>query len=162
MTADTTAADTVAEAADTLRRLRDLRDLAEPLRRFLVQLDEDTRAAAQSAAGAGLSERMIAALVGVTQPGVHGWLDERRGAPLPPVSLAAQVWTLHTVAGALRGMIARLEGHHLPEAAPTTHHCRPVDAARLACKAIGEVVERLAALGAALDYDAGGQPQTSK
>jgi hypothetical protein len=142
-------------ATERLRRARDLRDVTEPLRRLLAQTDEDTRAAAQAAATAGLAERMIATLAGVSQPAVHGWLDDRRGAPLPAPSLAAEVWGLHTVTSALRGLVARLEGQHLARTPPTTHHATPVDAAQAARKALDEAAEKLAQLGAALDYAEG-------
>jgi hypothetical protein len=144
----------VAAAADNLRRVRDLRDVVEPLRRFVAQVDEDTRAAAQDAAAAGLTERMIATLAGSSQPTVHAWLDERRGAPLPASSLPAEVWALHTITSALRGLVARLEGRQLSETAPTSHHSRPVEAAQTARKALEEAAEALARLGAALDYAA--------
>lgn len=158
MTTDATSAtdeatSAIAAAADTLRQFRDLRDAVEPVRRLIAQMDEDIRAAAQAAATAGLSERMIATLAGASQPSVHGWLDERRGAPLPPASLAADVWALHTIASALTCLIRRLEGRHLPELAPTPYHCRPVDAARRSRESMKEVVNALGSLGAALDYD---------
>jgi hypothetical protein len=151
------ATDALAAAADNLRRVRDLRDVTEPLRRLLIEVDEDTRAAAQDGAAAGLTERVIASLVGASQPSVHAWLDERRGAPLPQVTLGAEVWTLHTITTALRGLVARLEGRHLPPAAPTSHHTAPVDSARRALKGLEEAAEALARLGAALDYVTGGQ-----
>src|SRR5690348_2781373 len=116
--------------------------------RLTAAVDEDTRAAA---AAAGLAERMIATLAGASQPTVHGWLDDRRGAPLPPPSLAAEVWSLHTIAAALRALVVRLEGRHLAETAPTSHHARPVEAARAARTAMDEATERLAQLGAAVD-----------
>jgi hypothetical protein len=145
----------VAAAADNLRRVRDLRDVVEPLRRLVAQVDEDTRAAAQDGAAAGLTERVIATLAGASQPTVHGRLDERRGAPLPPSSLSTEVWTLHTVTAALRGLVARLEGRQLPEAAPTSSHVRPAETARRAREALAEATDCLARLGAALDYQAG-------
>jgi hypothetical protein len=98
---------------------------------------------------------MVATLVGVKQPTVHSWLDERRSAPLPTRSLASEVWDLHTVAGALRNLIVRLGGRHLPESAPTSHHARPVDAARKAADGISAATEALAQLGAAIQYAEG-------
>jgi hypothetical protein len=71
-TTDTAETDQIAVAADSLRRVRDMRDVAEPERRFLAQVDEDTRAAAQGTAAAGLSERMIASLAAASQPTAHG------------------------------------------------------------------------------------------
>jgi hypothetical protein len=146
--------DDIAAATDDLYRLRDLRAVLEPLRRLLDQVDEETRAAAGAAAAAGLTERRIAALVGASQPGVRDWLDKRHGTPLAPPSLETQVWVLHTVAGALLGLIARLEGRHLPEESPSSHHSRPVDSLRSAREAMEKVLASLARLGAALDYDA--------
>lgn len=112
------------------------------------------RAAAREAATAGLSEHLIATLAGVSQPTAHAWLDDRRIAIMPAASLAADAWSLRTVAAATLGLVARFEGRHLPEAAPTSHHCRPVDAARRAREALEEAAAALAQLGAALDYEA--------
>lgn len=152
MTDSTAATDQLAAATDALRRARDLRDLTEPLRRLAAQNDEDIRAAAQACAAAGLSERVIATLAGAAQPTVHGWLDGRAGAPLTPSSLATEVWALHTVASALHGLVVRLKGRHLGENAPTSHHARPVDAARRAAEALQAATEALGSLGAAVEY----------
>ena len=141
------------DAVDRLTRVRDLQNATAPLRRLLSQLDEDARAAAGYAERAGLTERMIADRLGVSQPTVHGWLDARRGEPLPAPSLAASVWSLHAIATALQGMGARLEGRHLSEAPPSTRHATPVDAAQAARKAMDEATVSLARLGAALDYE---------
>jgi sugar phosphate isomerase/epimerase len=145
------------EAVDRLSRVRDLQNATAPLRRLLSQLDEDARAAAVHAERAGLTERMIAERLGVTQPTVHGWLDARRGEPLPAPSLASSVWSLHAIATALQALVARLEGRHLSEAPPSPHHGTPVDAARTAHEAMDEAAESLAKLGAALDYEEGRQ-----
>jgi hypothetical protein len=141
------------EAVDRLTRVRDLQNATAPLRRLLSQLDEDARAAAVHAERVGLTERMIAERLGVSQPTVHGWLDARRGEPLPAPSLAASVWSLHAIATALQGLVARLQGRHLSEAPPSPHHATPVDAARSAHKAMDEATGSLAQLGAALDYE---------
>jgi hypothetical protein len=122
------------------------------VRRLLAQIDQDCRVAAQAAAAAGLSERIVATLVGVKQPTVHGWLDERHSAPLPPPSLASEIWNLHTVAAALRSLIVRIGGRHLPESPPTPHHVRPADAARKATDGINAATEALGQLGAAIEY----------
>jgi predicted transcriptional regulator len=141
------------EAVDRLTRVRDLQNATAPLRRLLSQLDEDARAAAVHAERAGLTERMIAERLGVSQPTVHGWLDARRGEPLPAPSLAASVWSLHAIASALQGLVARLQGRHLSEAPPSPHHATPVDVARSAHEAMDEASKSLAQLGAALDYE---------
>ncbi len=145
------------EAVDRLTRIRDLQDATAPLRRLLSQLDEDARAAAVYAERAGLTERMIAERLGVSQPTVHGWLDARRGEPLPAPSLAASVWSLHAIAAALQGLVARLQGRHLSEAPPSPHQATPMDAARTARQAMDEATDSLARLGAALDYEEGRQ-----
>jgi hypothetical protein len=141
------------EALDRLTRVRDLQDATAPLRRLLSQLDEDARAAAVHAERAGLTERMIAERLGVSQPTVHGWLDARRGEPLPAPSLAASVWSLHAIATALQGLVARLQGRRLSEAPPSPRHATPADVARSAREALEEAAESLARLGAALDYE---------
>lgn len=145
------------EAIDRLTRIRDLKDATASLRRLLSQLDEDARAAAVHAEQAGLTERMIAERLGVSQPTVHGWLDARRGEPLPAPSLAASVWSLHAIATALQGLVARLQGRHLSEAPPSPHHGTPMDAARTARQAMDQAADSLAKLGAALDYEEGRQ-----
>jgi hypothetical protein len=63
------------------------------------------------------------------------------------------VWSLHAIATALQGLVARLQGRHLSEAPPSPHHSTPVDAARSAREAMDEAAESLAKLGAALDYE---------
>lgn len=141
-------------AADSLRRTRDLQDAVAPLRRFLAQLDEDARAAALDAAAAGLTERTIAVQLGVTQPTVHGWLDERRSAPLPPPSAATDAWALHTMASAVASMAHRLVGRSLSPTAPSTGHVTPSDAARRARDELQAAADRLGRLGSALDYEA--------
>lgn len=155
MASSATTTDQLAAAADRLRRARDLRDVTEPLRRLLAQVDENTRAAAQAAASAGLSERVIATLAGVSQPTAHGWLDERHGVPVPSPSLGAEIWNLHTVAAALRGLVVRLEGQHLSELGPSTRHAAPADEARRARDGLAQAVEALGQLGAAVEYEEG-------
>jgi hypothetical protein len=130
-----------------------MQDATAPLRRLLGQIDEDARAAAVHAERAGLTERMIAERLGVSQPTVHGWLDARRGEPLPAPSMAAGVWSLHAIATALQGLVARLQGRRLSEAPPSPHHATPADAARSAREGLEEAAESLARLGAALDYE---------
>jgi hypothetical protein len=141
-------------ALDSLYRVRELQDATAGLRRFLTQLDEDTRAAAIDAAAADVSERAIAARLGVAQPTVHAWLDERRAAPLPPPSLVAEVRSLHTIATALQGLVMRLEGRELAERAPSSRHVTPATAARSAREALATVTNDLGRLAAALDYEA--------
>lgn len=150
----TTTDTSINDAIDRLTRVRDLQDATAALRRTLGQLDEDARTAAVYAERAGLTERMIADRLGVSQPTVHGWLDARRGEPTPAPALATEVWQLHGIAAALQGLVGRLEGRRLPENAPTSHHVRPVDAARSARKGTEETTKWLSGLGAALDYEA--------
>jgi predicted transcriptional regulator len=149
----TTTDTSINDAIDRLTRVRDLQDATAPLRRTLGQLDEDARGAAVYAERAGLTERTIADRLGVSQPTVHGWLDARRSEPLPAPSLSSEVWSLHAIAAALQGLVGRLEGRRLAENAPTSHHVRPVDAARNARKGAEEVTRWLSGLGAALDYE---------
>lgn len=148
----TTTDTSINDAIDRLVRVRDLQDATASVRRALGQLDEDARGAAVYAERAGLTERMIADRLGVSQPTVHGWLDARRGEPTPAPGLATEVWQLHGIATALRGLLARVEGRHLPETPPSSHHSAPVSAARNARKGAEEAERWLANLGAALDY----------
>ncbi|WP_038843408.1 helix-turn-helix domain-containing protein [Salinispora arenicola] len=144
--------DTTAAALDRLQRAREQRDVLAPLGRVLADIDEEARAAALAASAAGLSERAIAARLGVTQPTVHSWLDERRTPPTPPRPVAAQAWTLHHLASALASQVARLRGYRLTDSAPSSAHIAPTVAVRKAYTSGREVADSLAGLAGALDY----------
>lgn len=150
----TTAEDLMAAALDRLQAAREQQDALAPLRRVLTDTDEETRAAALAASAAGMSERAIAVRLGVTQPTVHSWLDERRTPPTPPRPVAAQAWTLHHLASALASQVARLRGHRLSNQAPSSNHVAPTAAVRNAYTHAVEATDELAKLASALDYDA--------
>ncbi|MFY1599532.1 helix-turn-helix domain-containing protein [Micromonospora sp. WMMD737] len=145
-------ADVVAAAVERLQAASAQREALAPLRRAISDVDEEARTAALAASAAGLSERAIAAQLGVTQPTVHSWLDERRSAPVPARTVAAQAWTLHHLATALASQVARLRGHELPGQAPGSQHVAPSSAASTAYKGAVDVAGTLANLAAALDY----------
>ncbi len=143
----------VQAAADRLARVRDRQQGLLPLRSLLQDADEDARAAAIAAAAAGLSERAIAARLGVAQPTVHSWLDGRTGAPLPEPSVAARVWALHHIVSATTSETARLIGEPLPDA-PSGGHTSPREVIRSVRTALDEAGTRLSLAAAALDYAA--------
>jgi hypothetical protein len=147
-------AQSVTAAADELYRVRDLQDSTVAMRRFLGQLDEDTRAAALNAAAAGIPERAIAARLGLSQPSVHAWMDERRSGPLPAPALGAEVWSLHTIAAALASLVGRLEGRQLPERAPSSSHVSPRSCIRAALDAVDLAAKNLRKAAAAADFAA--------
>jgi hypothetical protein len=140
-------------AVDRLTRVRDRQQALAPLRNLLTDADEDARAAAIAARDAGLSERTIAARIGVAQPTVHAWLDGRAGAPLAEPSLPVRVWALHHIVTAAASETARLIGEQLPEA-PSRSHTSPHDAIRTAATNLDETSTRLAGAAAALDFHA--------
>jgi hypothetical protein len=138
-------------AADRLARVRDRQQALLPLRNLLQDADEDARAAAIAANAAGLSERAIAARLGVAQPTVHSWLDGRTGAPLPEPSVAVRVWALHHIVAATASETVRLTGEALIDAPSSGHHS-PREAIRRAGKNLDETSTLLAHAAAALDY----------
>ena len=138
-------------AVDRLTRVRDRQQALLPLRNLLQDADEEARAAAIVAADAGLSERAIAARLGVSQPAVHGWLDGRGGMPLPGPSIATRVWALHHIASAMTSETARLIGERLPNA-PAASYASPHEGVRAARTQLDEISIRLASIAAALDY----------
>jgi hypothetical protein len=140
-------------AADRLARVRDRQQALLPLRNLLADADEDARAAAIAANAAGLSERAIAARLGVAQPTVHSWLDGRTGAPLPEPSVAVRVWALHHIVSATTSEAARLIGEPLPTA-PSSSHTSPTDGIRKVRLDLDETSSRLGLIAAALDYAA--------
>lgn len=155
MTANTTTETDAAlqTAVDRLTRVRDRQQALAPLRNLLTDADEDARAASIAAKEAGLSERAIAARLGVTQPTVHAWLDGRAGTPLPQPSLPVRVWALHHIVTAAASETARLTGEQLPHA-PTGGHTDPYEAIRTARKDLDATGSRLGLAAAALDYAA--------
>jgi len=149
--ASTTQPSEMDAAVDRLTRVRDRQQALLPLRNLLQDADEEARAAAIVASDAGLSERAIAARLGVSQPAVHGWLDGRSGTPLPGPSVATRVWALHHIASAMTSETARLIGEQLPSA-PSGSHSSPHEGVRAARKQLEETSSRLASVAAALDY----------
>lgn len=146
-------ADALQTAVDRLTRVRDRQQALAALRNLLADADEDARAAAIAAKDAGMSERAIAARIGVAQPTVHTWLDGRAGAPLPEPSLPVRVWALHHIVTAAASETTRLIGERLPHA-PTGSHTDPHEAIRLVHKDLINSGARLGQAAAALDYAA--------
>lgn len=144
-------ADALQTAVDRLTRVRDRQQALAPLRNLLADADEDARAAVVAAKDAGMSERAIAARVGVAQPTVHAWLDGRAGAPLPEPSLPVRVWALHHIVTAAASETARLTGEQLPHS-PTRSHADPHEVIRLVRKDLTESGARLGMAAAALDF----------
>ena len=140
-------------AVDRLTRVRDRQQALAPLRNLLQDADEDARAAAVAARDAGMSERAIAARIGVAQPTVHAWLDGRIGAPLPEPTVPVRVWALHHIVTAAASETARLIGEQLPHA-PSGGHTDPHEAIRHVRKDLTEAGARLGLAAAALDYEA--------
>jgi hypothetical protein len=149
---DTTAAG-MDGALDRLTRVRDRQQALLPLRILLQDADEEARAAAIAAAEAGLSERAIAARLGVAQPTVHSWLDGRSGTPLPGPALATRTWALHHIVSATASETARLIGERLPDA-PSTGHGSPHTLVRKCRTQLEDVSSWLATSAAAMDYAA--------
>lgn len=147
----TTPAPDMDTALDRLTRVRDRQQALLPLRNLLQDADEEARAAAIVAAAAGLSERAIAARLGVTQPTVHSWLDGRTGTPLPAPSLSTRTWALHHIVSATASETARLIGEQLPDA-PSGSHGSPHNLIRKSRSQLEEVSSLLATSAAAIDF----------
>ena len=138
-------------ALDRLTRVRDRQQALLPLRNLLQDADEEARAAAIAAAEADMSERAIAARLGVTQPTVHSWLDGRAGTPLPAPGLATRTWALHHIVSATASETARLIGEELPEA-PSSSHSSPHGLIRKSRSLLEDVSSWLASSAAAIDF----------
>jgi hypothetical protein len=139
-------------AAQRLRTCVEIADSLAPMRRLLVDVDEEVRAAMLEAAEVGMSERAIAAQTGMAQPTVNRNLDGRRGNVAPVSPLHERMWSFHRMASALATLTARLRGQPLATMAPTPHHREPSYCVAQAQKDLLSAASALEGAAAATEY----------
>ncbi len=155
MTATTNPTADLDAALDALRAAVETAAALAPLRRLLVDVDEQLRAAARQCRAAGMSERGIAAHAEVSQPTVREWTDGRQSDPLPSPSLAEQLWVLHRIANVLATLTLRATADpDLPDTAPTSGHSDPGRCVRAAHDDLDQVADLLGRAAAATEYTA--------